>query len=93
MGGACLAVLAVSLADVAHPAGAMEVVEASVVVNVSTVFVSGAETMSGPAVRLTGFPPPGNTETQRQHRGHFGPPGGGASIVPEPELGQWSAIR
>ena len=60
MGGACCsAALAVSLADVAQPGGAVQVVEASVAVKVSTVLVSGPETMTGPAVGLTGSPPSG----------------------------------
>lgn len=57
-----LGALAVSLADVAHPGGAMQVVEPSVEVKVSTVFIPVAKPVTGPAVRLTGFPASGNTE-------------------------------
>ena len=60
----CSGVRAVFLADVAHGDGAVEVVEASCIMQVSAVFVSGAETVIGPAVRLTGHPAPetrGNT--------------------------------
>lgn len=56
----CLAALAVSLADEAHPGGAVQVVEASIIVKVGAVFVSGAETVTSPTVRLIGFPPPGD---------------------------------
>lgn len=59
-----LAALAVSLADVFHPGGAVQVVEPSVVVKVSAVFVSGAEAVMHPAVGLTGFPAPGFRHTQ-----------------------------
>lgn len=62
--GRSSAAQAVSLADVAQLAQAVQVVEPSVVVKVSAVFVSEAETVTGPAVGLTGFPVPGNTDTR-----------------------------
>ena len=53
---------AVSLADVAQLAQAVQVVEPSVVVKVSAVFVAAAEPVTGPAVGLTGFPAPADTD-------------------------------
>lgn len=60
-----LAAHAVSLADEAHHGGAVQVVEASIVVKVSAVLVSGTETVTGPAVRLTRYPPPGDHRDTR----------------------------
>ncbi|KAG7233201.1 hypothetical protein INR49_007361 [Caranx melampygus] len=51
--------LAVCLADVAQPCGAVQVVEASVAVHVSTVLVSCTQTVTCPAVGLTGLPASG----------------------------------
>uniref|UniRef100_A0A8D0D9K5 C-type lectin domain-containing protein n=1 Tax=Sander lucioperca TaxID=283035 RepID=A0A8D0D9K5_SANLU len=53
-----------------QPGGAVEVVEASAVMQLSAVFISGAETVFGPAVRLTGHPAPkihGNTQGEKSY--------------------------
>lgn len=61
-GGARSAALPVALADVAQPSEAVQVIEMSIAVKVSTVLVSWTQTVIGPAVGLTRFPAPGTTQ-------------------------------
>lgn len=60
------AALAVSLADVAQPGGAVQVVEPPVVVDVSAVLVSRSHAVTGPTVGLAGFPSPGQQRHKHQ---------------------------
>lgn len=62
------ALRAVPLTDEAHLGGAVQVVEASIMVKVSAVFVPRAETMVGPAVRLPRLPPPMKNYMRRVSR-------------------------
>ena len=61
----------VLLTDEAQPAGAVQVVEAPVGVKVSAVFVSGTETVTGPAVGLPRFPPSGEERHRNGRRNVF----------------------
>lgn len=55
----CSNIQAVFLTDEAHPGGAVLVIQASITVKVSTVFIP-SKTVPSPAVRLPRSPPPEN---------------------------------
>lgn len=64
------AIHVVSLANEAHLGAAVQVVEASILVQMSTILVCIAQPVLGSAVRLPWHPAPGNNTEKARHQGN-----------------------